>query len=837
MTERLARPARRDRLQGRWAEPGICLALLVALTLTWLHAQASIGQSRVAAEATALGAVRMLTLNVSLQWSDITRRIQDMHDLARMVTRSVLSHTAGAEERIVELRRDAALLGPAIVQVAGVDTAGVLAWTTIGPMPQKVALADREHVSAIIAEGRDRFVSKPVLGTVTGRWTIQFSEAIRDADHTLRGVTVVSLDAKIAEQWAREMDPQGRTALTLLRQDGTILARSDGRHIGTVMPVGSPVFGEAQRAGEAAGHVRSPLDGKSRFTAIRRVPGSQLMIGISQEAAFALAGLDAEIAGITQSTQMLSLVMVALAAAALAIVRHQRALAGERRTRERLEQRDALLRQIAGQASDIIALLDPDFRYIFVSESVRPMLGRDPELFIGRKFGISLIADDAAVLEAGIATLRRHGGSWRGSARVRHTDGTQRWVEAELVVMEPLAAGNGGHGNVLAIVRDITGRVEGEIALRAATEQLEAAWHFGPGLLYRMTQDAAGGLVVEYPSEDLARSRGDARAAPRDRISSATAALDPARAATAIAECRRTGHAVAEYGVREADGTQRWVRNEMRLAEAPGGTVIGYLTDITAEHALEQRLHLAERLATLGEVASGIAHEINQPLAAMALAAQNGLRALQRDPANIELACGKFALIDAQALRLGKVVQHIQSVGRGEEMAPTRFAIAELIADTLDLCTGRLGRAGIKVVLDLACDLPQVEAKRVLLEQVMMNLVLNACDAYGERATPGEAAGNPLVIWARVAEAALEIGVADRAGGIAPGVLDRVFDPFFTTKQPGKGVGLGLSISFASVADMGGQLCVDNAEGGAVFTIRLPMQGSLAARVIAEAGP
>jgi PAS domain S-box-containing protein len=813
--------------------PAAWLAILVLLALALggitLRATYAIDRIRADAERAALASASTLGLTVTLQWAETMRRVRDLDDLAQQVTRAMIDHMPGTAERMAQLRSAMQVAGPAFIQVSATDEKGVLLWSTLGPVPAGVSLARREPVEAIIAQGRDSWVGKPDRDTLSGLWSIHFSDAVRDPDRTLRGITTVTLDAGIAQTWARDIDATGRTSLTIICDDGTVLARSDGTHIGTLMPPRSPVFTLARKGdGSATAHVISPLDGVSRFTAIRQVPGSQILVAVSLDAAAQLAASEAQITRSIQSNVLLGAAVVALAAAALAVLRHQQALARERRQRERLEQRDRLLRQIGEQANDVICLLDAQGCYLYVSDAVRTASGHDPATLIGKDFGLSMVREDRHILKEGLRRLRRDGGTWRGSGRVHHSDGSLHWMEAELVAIEPgdadAADGAGEDGNILAIVRDVTARVQAETALRQATEQLEAALRLGPGELYRMTRDEAGRPRVAFPSDALERQRGETAAPACRHIIRAATTLDTPEMAAAIDQCRSTGHAVIECSVAQPDGTIVWIRNEMRLAEPFDAAIVGYLTDVTAEHALRQRLKLAERLATLGEVTTGIAHEINQPLAAMALAAQNGLRALQRTPANTRLAESKFAVIDAQAMRLGKVVHHIQTVSRGEEVPLTRFRIADLIADSLDLCTARLRASRVEVALQLAADLPGLHARRVLVEQVLMNLIVNACDAYDEQnaGVQNVAATARLVIAAAADANGVSITVADQAGGVPHAVIERVFDPFFTTKQPGKGVGLGLSLSAASMTGMGGSIGVRNAGGGAVFTLAFP---------------
>ena len=275
-----------------------------------------------------------------------------------------------------------------------------------------------------------------------------------------------------------------------------------------------------------------------------------------------------------------------------------------------------------------------------------------------------------------------------------------------------------------------------------------------------------------------------------------------------------------------AEGKIRWLRDEMRLAgqEGHASIVIGYMSDITAEREAKIRLRHTERLAALGEVASRIAHELNQPLATIALAAEIGGHALAGDLPVPEKAVAKFGRIHKEAERLKRLIALIGMFGRKETEQPIGFMLDEVLQNCLMLVAPRLQLTGTMVSLDLPSDLPELRAPPILLEQVVLNLIANACDAYADAPqSPVRAAERRIHITARRDNGAILISVADRAGGIPSGVIDRVFDPFFTTKPPGKGTGLGLSICFAIIAGIGGQISVRNEFGGAVFEIRLPL--------------
>lgn len=241
------------------------------------------------------------------------------------------------------------------------------------------------------------------------------------------------------------------------------------------------------------------------------------------------------------------------------------------------------------------------------------------------------------------------------------------------------------------------------------------------------------------------------------------------------------------------------------------------------DRARAAQLAQASKLAQLGELATGMAHELNQPLTAITLAAQNAQRQLKRETPDITALSGRLDRIIAMAGRASTVIDHMRIFGRmgGEATGP--ISVTAALRGARDLLAFKLERHRIQVEEILPEQLPPVIGQAVPLEQVLVNLIANACDAYGELPT-GEAASPRLVtIAALVAGDRVRITVRDAAGGIPPDVLPRIFAPFFTTKPVGQGTGLGLSISYGIINDMGGTLTAASADGGSTFTITLPV--------------
>ncbi len=342
-------------------------------------------------------------------------------------------------------------------------------------------------------------------------------------------------------------------------------------------------------------------------------------------------------------------------------------------------------------------------------------------------------------------------------------------------------------------------------------------------LLYR-----AGDLeaVTGWPADELARhdnlmkAFGDA--APDCTLRFQRTALDEGRASV-------------EWRFRQPDGSWRHVLQAGRILtrRADGGAeLVGYLLDVTAERAAQARAEAAGRLAALGELSAGLAHELRQPLQAILLSAENAQRVAASQG---DAALGRrLARIVAQADRAGAVIDELRRFARGAEGAgpPVPVSLARSVERALSLVGHSLREAGIAVEIDLGAAGPWVLGQALPIEQVLTNLLLNARDALVER-PPG--AARRIRITARNTEDGVTaLRVADTGGGIAPDLLPRLFQPFVTTKSPETGTGLGLSICHGLMRAMGGEIEGCNDSEGAAFTLRLRRAEQVAPEVPAE---
>ena len=273
--------------------------------------------------------------------------------------------------------------------------------------------------------------------------------------------------------------------------------------------------------------------------------------------------------------------------------------------------------------------------------------------------------------------------------------------------------------------------------------------------------------------------------------------------------------ASAEYGARHRDGTWRTMRasaSQLFDAESKLSGVIISVRDITVEKKLEEQVVQSERLAAMGQMIGGVAHELNNPLTSIL-----GVSELLQDAQTSDSARKQLVMLQQQARRAAEIVHNLTYFSRPPAPGKTRVNLGEIVERTLNLHAYSLRKNNITVDFLREPTLPFVEADPHQLMQVFLNLVLNAEQAIREARDRGTlrirlgSIGDS--VWA---------SFQDDGPGIATEILPNIFDPFYTTKRPGRGTGLGLSICKAVMKEHNGSVEAANASGGgAVFTVRL----------------
>ncbi|MFC1830231.1 PAS domain S-box protein, partial [Thermodesulfobacteriota bacterium] len=254
--------------------------------------------------------------------------------------------------------------------------------------------------------------------------------------------------------------------------------------------------------------------------------------------------------------------------------------------------------------------------------------------------------------------------------------------------------------------------------------------------------------------------------------------------------------------------------------------IIASTTDITESIDKETQLIQAGKMTTLGVMAAGMAHEINQPLNVIQLCADYFLKMLKKgEPLKDDDLKSLANDIVANVERAAGVIKHVRDFARQPEMVRSKVDINDPIRDVFKVLGHQLKVHQIELELDLAPDMPYIMAEHNRLEQVFINLVTNAIDAMDEKAVRSDAPDSEkrLKITSFAKNGTVVVTVSDTGIGMSEAVKNKIFEPFFTTKKIGKGTGLGVSISYGIVKDYDGTIEIDSEVGkGATFKISFP---------------
>ncbi len=392
----------------------------------------------------------------------------------------------------------------------------------------------------------------------------------------------------------------------------------------------------------------------------------------------------------------------------------------------------------------------------------------------------------------------------------RH-DGRRVYVRA---FGKPMFTDAGRLTHVAIAFFDITAEAEAQQARARAEHRLREVVAHAPVVVSAI--DCAGRIT-------LVEGRGlePLGVTPEDLLGKSVFELYPETPSIAAGARRALGGETSNFGAEI--GSVTYEAHVAPMCNQTGEIVgaIGIATDVTDRHRMQAQLARAERLASLGMLAAGVAHEVNNPLSFIL----GSLELIQRDIAGASGQAGSVLTELAErvgdartgAERVQAIVRDLRLFSRVQDQAERPVDVRAAIHGALAMAKNEI-RHRARLVLDLA-DVPDVMADEGRLGQVLLNLLLNAAQAIPE----GNADANQIRVVARPDGDGVRIEVQDTGRGIAPERLHRIFEPFYTTKAAGAGTGLGLAICHAVVAALGGRIEIDSApERGTTARVVLP---------------
>lgn len=276
-----------------------------------------------------------------------------------------------------------------------------------------------------------------------------------------------------------------------------------------------------------------------------------------------------------------------------------------------------------------------------------------------------------------------------------------------------------------------------------------------------------------------------------------------------------------------ADGKELYVNIRISPSEYSSHKVLLVTTsDITKRLEAEQQLIQASKMATLGEMATGVAHELNQPLSVIKTASSFLIKKIDNgQPVQEEILNTMLTKVDGNVDRAGKIINHMRQFSRKSDLEIEKVDVNQVLDSAFEIFSQQLKVRGIEIQKSFAEGLPKISADPGRLEQVFINLLLNARDAIEEQCAlfPGAGMEKSIRLQTDHREGFVLVEICDTGTGIPNDLLDKIFEPFYTTKEVGKGTGLGLSISYGIIKECGGEIDArPNKKQGICFRIRFP---------------
>ncbi|MBF0100968.1 MAG: response regulator [Desulfobacterales bacterium] len=240
--------------------------------------------------------------------------------------------------------------------------------------------------------------------------------------------------------------------------------------------------------------------------------------------------------------------------------------------------------------------------------------------------------------------------------------------------------------------------------------------------------------------------------------------------------------------------------------------------ELTEAHS---QLVQTAKLACIGELAAGVAHELNQPLMVIRTGVQLMMRSYKHNTLKLDQLEHQFDTIEKNTKRMMNIINHLRTFSRQSELQPIEMNICDVIENTFLMIGEQLRLRNIEVIRTVTNSLPKIKGNPTQLEQVFLNLLANSRDAIEEK---GKSIGGKIEITIGSEDNFVEILIKDSGVGIASHHLEKIYDPFYTTKEVGKGTGLGLSISFGIIKDHHGDIeVIQTDSSGTTFRVRLPV--------------
>lgn len=489
-----------------------------------------------------------------------------------------------------------------------------------------------------------------------------------------------------------------------------------------------------------------------------------------------------------------------------------------KQVQEGLQTMELQLAGIIHSAMDAIVTIDERQRILLFNAaaekmfgcSAKDVMGQTLDRFIPSRYRHVHIEH---ITKFGETNVTNRGMGALGTISGLRSNGQEFPMEASISQIK-----TGGKHLFTVILRDITERINAEQALQESQRTLSTLIGNLPGMVYRYKNDPD--WTVEFVSSGCQRLTGYA---PTDLIGNRRVSYgrdliakeDRERVWSEIQLANKAKRPYQlSYTLHTADGSKKWVWEQGCGVSTPEDAVVafeGYVFDVTQVRNLEEQLRKTERLAELGTLASGMAHEIGTPMNVILGRAELLMRKTTDESAKRGL-----RTIVTQVERITKIMNQLLSFARKRPAERRPLDLSVVIKDMLEVVHERMKSNHIQSQIDLPPTVPEVFADPDQMGQVLLNLIINACQAMPN--------GGTIRIGLQLHYPNVELTIADSGDGIPKANVSRLFDPFFTTKPVGEGTGLGLTVAHGIIQEHDGSITVESEPGkGATFHIFLPI--------------
>jgi len=472
--------------------------------------------------------------------------------------------------------------------------------------------------------------------------------------------------------------------------------------------------------------------------------------------------------------------------------------------RRRAEEQVRQLSSVTEQISEATIVADPDFKITYLNRAAQDLFGYSPEEALGKRLGLFNDRPIPKRKRAKILDIVNSGRVWNGVATKRRKDGSTLLCDC---LLSPLYDDEGRVISYIDVERDVTEQKEMELRLQEHKCLIESILTSLPeGVLVTDGQDR-----VMLANEAFHRIFHLAKKTIQTRPFQELVRLDGLHDL-----CRSVRQGTAARNTLELRcrmrGREKIIACNVVSMDADRMLII--FSDVSQEREDKEKLYLTDRLASLGQMAAGLAHELNNPLTAILTLSQLLLHHSLPGESQEDMKC-----IYEEAQQATRIVKDVLLFARNNNYENGHSSANDVIRDVLRLRQHIETVSNINVVTHLAEDIPETAIDRFQLQQVFLNIILNAEAAIKDTGRPGL-----LTVTTERDGDRVKMHFADNGCGIKKSVMPRIFDPFFTTKEIGNGTGLGLSICYGIVVKHGGRISVRSQPGeGATFTIEMPV--------------